>query len=131
MNRSISGFDVDKVELKYGATFIGDFPTKLKNGGWGDCGAVFYQHNPQPHHSPYFGLYIGEKTVIYDASYLLTTPFTGVKVGDGYVWSRHVQDFREVPGGFIDGGFDYFRCGGNPSPKAVSLKIEGAKVVEC
>lgn len=130
--KSITGFDVVKVEKKYGATFIGDFPVKLKSGNWGNSGAVFYQPNPDitKGHKNYFGLIVSDTAFIYDASYLEGKEFTGVKQADGtYIWSRHVHDFREVDGGFIDGGFDYTRVGGNP--KTVTLKIQKEKVVEC
>jgi hypothetical protein len=132
MERSISGFDIEAVEKKYNATFIGDFPIKLKGGNWGNASAVFYQPNPDlsKGYKHLFGLYLGEPPVIFDASYLDGHEFVGVKLADGsYVWSRHVHDFRDVPGGFIDGGFDYYRVGGDP--KVVNLKIEKDKVVEC
>jgi hypothetical protein len=131
MKNSISGFNITYVEKKYGATFIGDFPVKLKNGNWGQAGAVFYQPNPDVSkgHTNYFGLAITDTgAVIYNASYLLDTNFSGVKVGDEYIWSRHVHDYREVLGGFIDGGFDYFRH--SVPLDTVMLKIEKDKIVE-
>lgn len=131
--QSIAGFDIAKVEKRYSAIFIGDFPVKLKSGGWGDAGAVFYQPNPDVSkgHSHYFGLVLSPDLAywIYDAAFIEGKEFIGVKQADGsYVWSRFRHDFREVEDGFIDGGFDYTRIGGNP--KTVTLKVEKDKIVE-
>lgn len=136
---SISGFNIPEVEKRYGATFIGDFPVKLKGGNWGNPGAVFYQPNPDVSkgHKHLFGLvntasgdFGDDMTFIYDASWLDGFEFDGVKQNDGsYAWSRYRHDYREVDGGFIDGGFDYFRR--STSLNVVKLKIEKDKVVEC
>ena len=127
-------FDIEKVEKKYNATYVGDFPTKRKTGGWGSAGAVFYDPNPDldKGHKSLFGLFFdfyNEKAVIYDATYLEGRVFTGVMLNDGeYLWSRDVHDYREVPGGAIDGGFDYARVIGDV--KVVNLTIKKGKVVE-
>jgi len=129
---SITPFDIPAVEKKYGATFVGDFPTKTTTG-WGYAGAVFYQPNPDVDkgHSHLFGLatFVDDSTIIYNASYLDGHKFYGVRDGDTYLWSRYVHDFREVPGGFLDGGFDYFRRVGNPKNE-VTLMIKDGVVVE-
>lgn len=38
-----------------------------------------------------------------------------------YRYSSYVHDFVNVPGGFIDGGFNYLRIGGTPKLKTFSL----------
>jgi hypothetical protein len=54
-----------------------------------------------------------------------TEEFTGVLGTDGTVYfSRYRNDFRNIPGGFVDGGRDYLRCGGQIcTTDRVSLKI--------
>ena len=131
MTDQITPFDISKVEEKYKAKFIGEFPVKLRAGGWGPAGAVFYQPTPDTSkgHKHLFGLYFGgDKAVIYDASYLDGYIFSGVELPDGtFVWSRHVHDYREVPGGALDGGFDYLKVLGKVS--LVGLQIKEGKVV--
>ena len=127
-------FNIEMVEKKHNAKYVGDFPTKLRGGGWGNAGAVFYKANPdiEKGHKHLFGLYydpFNDMAVIYDASYLDGFVFTGVMLNDGqYVWSRDRHDYREVPGGAIDGGFDYCRAIGDV--KLIKLHIKEGKVVE-
>lgn len=126
-------FDIKTVEKKYNATFVGDFPIKTPQG-WGSAGAVFYQANPDTSlgHKHLFGLHYNpftQQAVIYDASYLDGMKFTGAMLDDGmYAWSRDRHDYRQVPGGALDGGFDYTRVIGNP--KLATLQIKDGKVVE-
>jgi hypothetical protein len=131
MADQLTPFDIPKVEEKYKALFIGEFPVKLMSGGWGPAGAVFYQPNPDitKGHKKLFGLYFSRDTAtIYDASYLEGVLFTGVALDDDtFVWSRDRHDYREVHGGAIDGGFDYLRVLG--SPKTVRLQIKEGKVI--
>lgn len=129
---SISGLNVEVIEKKYNAKYIGDFPTKT-NTGWGGAGAVFYQANPDTGkgHTHLFGLfrYPDDTVVIYDASWLEGYVFSGLDIDGEYIWSRDRHDFRQKDGSFVDGGFDYFRAGGDLS-KRVNLTIKNGEVVK-
>ena len=121
-------FNVDVVNEKYGSTFVGYFPIKLKIGGWGAAAAVFYQPNPKTElgHSNYFGLYVDDycKPVIFNADYI-TEGWTGAKADDGeLLWSEYRHDFHTSKDGsvWVDGGFDYIRT---DSPnKLVRLNVK-------
>lgn len=132
MKTSLLPFNIEVVENKYNAKFVGDFPIKTKHG-WGSPSAVFYQANPDidKGHSHLFGfvMTLSDEAVVFDASYLDGHTFYGVKVGDEYVWSRYSHDFRDVPGGALDGGFDYLRVIGSVKD-IVELQIVNGVVTE-
>ena len=60
-------------------------------------------------------------------------PMTGVMSPDGEVHiSRFRHDYREIPGGFIDGGRDYLRLGGDACqyPKVRIRMVDGEFMFE-
>lgn len=130
---TVTPFDIPYIEKKYNAKYVGDFPIKTRTG-WGYPGAVFYDPNPDVSkgHKHLFGFYHEENTdstIVYDATYLEGMEFLGTRLHDGeFAWSRYRHDNREVPGGFIDGGFDYLRACGEV--KIIKLKIVDGKVTE-
>lgn len=109
------------VEEKYGATYVGDFPGKTRDGGWtADIAlAVFYMPEPNaPYTNRYFGLLIDISAAIHggpmrlmitDADYVEGHVFDAILTDDGIVYSTCRHDYREVNGASIDGGWDYYR----------------------
>jgi len=120
------------VEEKYGATFMGSWTIKTKDGGWFDEPVdVFYQPNPDTSkgHSHYFGIFIrtGE-AFITNAESAFSEPITGVLTKNGDVLvSRFRHDFQSKDGSMIDGGRDYLRM--NAGDKTVAITVEGDKFV--
>ena len=121
------------VEEKYGgATFMGAWAIKKKDGGWFDEPVdVFYQPNPDTSkgHSHYFGIFIrtGE-AYITNAESAFSEPITGVVTKNGDVLvSRFRHDFQSKDGAMIDGGRDYIRK--NAGDKTVSITVEGDKFI--
>lgn len=108
---------IELVEEKYGARYIGYWTVRNKKGNWTeepvDC---FY--NPDPNldrgHSNYFGMFTMDGNVyIVNAESAFETPITGILLESGEcLVSRHRHDFVEKDGCFIDGGRDYCRVGG-------------------
>jgi hypothetical protein len=130
-----SPFDIKKVEQKYNAKYVGEFPTVLKDGTWSFPTSVFYVAKPDldKGHKHYFGLHLamGGKIMIHDASYLAAMEFSGVKAKNGQLlWSSYVHDYNTSDDGsvWIDGGFDYVRC--DAGAELVKLRIIEDKVVE-
>ena len=128
----------DAVEAKYGATYVGDFPGKVRGGGWtADIAvSVFYQPEPKaPYTNRYFGLFNDisalafggqSRLMITDADYVEGREFDALLTPEGIVYSTCRHDYREVGGSSIDGGWDYYRGNGGPVIKArvMNGKIE-------
>lgn len=111
-------FDIEAVEKKYGATYVGELCIKLKTGEWTNFAvSVFYQKTPaKPEYSNYFGLYTkGGNAYITDAISAVDTSFLGVVADDGEViYSAYRHDYTTSKDGsvFIDGGREYIRRSG-------------------
>lgn len=128
------GLDIKKVEVKYGAQYIGDFCLKDVNGNWSDRpAAVFYQPNPNKAlgHTNYFGLIIQNGSLyITKGDSAFEEPIGAYLASNGeIIYSRFGHDFRTSSDGSVtvDGGRWYGRvlwAGGEP-PKSVRLVIEG------
>lgn len=116
--RGDAQFDIDKVESKYNARFVGQFCLKTVDGGWSESPAdVYYAPNPDKSqgHSHYFGL------IIQHGQLYITRGDSGVEsdisaavADDGeIIYSRYRHDYRTSADGstFIDGGRDYTHCG--------------------
>lgn len=116
--RSDAQFNIEKVEAKYNAKFVGQFALKTKDGGWsGDsCGDVYYQEKvPVEGYSNYFALIIQMgSTYITSGASGVSGIINGVIADDGeIIYSRYRHDYRTSTDGstFIDGGRDYVRGG--------------------
>ncbi len=132
---------IAKAEKMYNATFVGDFPLPLKNGGWSDLpAAVFWQekipdqYKDVPGASNYLALYARPDKSIWvtSGSYLVDRKIDALKTRKGeIIYSRYRHDYRESKDGgcFVDGGFDYFRWGGDDG-KHILLKLDRDKLVE-
>jgi len=122
--------DIAKVEQKYHASWVGQFPLKDVDGMWTNfCGDVYYQESlPHPGYSHYFALVRrNDGIVITSGQSAVEGVFAGVVAEDGEViYSRYRHDYRTSKDGtvFVDGGRDYTRASG----KLVQLSIEGGKI---
>lgn len=126
--------NIEKVEEKYNAKYIGDFALKLKNGGWSEePAAVFYVEEPDisKGHSHYFGLVFQHNPYqpndydmfITKGDSAFENGLTGVVADNGEVIvSCFTHDFKYSEDGsvFTDGGMQYLRTN---SLNTVKLKI--------
>lgn len=128
-----TGINTDAVGKHYNGKYIGDFCIRTKSGAWGeDPVSVFYQENPpDPSYSNYFGIFVRFGVVyITNAASAFEEPIIGAVTSDGEViYSRFRHDFRQAGSFFVDGGRDYFRCGGAVLPRQVTLVIDKDKLV--
>lgn len=118
---------VKVIEEKYGATFMGHWAVKQKDGQWSnDPVDVFYQPNPdvEKGHSKYFGIYINKgEAYVTNAESAFSAEITGVLTENNEVLvSRFRNDFQQKDGAMIDGGRDYTRSSGTRT--YVEVKIE-------
>ncbi len=112
-------FNIEEVEKKYNAVYMGDFSLQTKSGHWSDSpAAIFYVENPDisKGHSHYFGLFIRYNDPIDpdDTSVLITRgdsafsePLQGIKADNGEVivsCYRHHYIESEDKSVMIDGG---------------------------
>lgn len=109
---------------KYKAKYLGYFAMPRKNGNWTEEPVeLFYVENPDRSlgHSNYFAMYYqrnydGSKgpLLIANGEKCFDSPLLGVVDPKGEVHiSRYRHDMHGIPGGFIDGGRDYVRLGGD------------------
>ncbi len=107
--------DIAKVEDKYKAKWVGQFPLKTRDDGWSESPAdVYYQTEPPiKGYSNYFGLLYQQGSLyIVDASIISIKKFVAIAADDGeIIYSRYRHDYRTSSDKsvFIDGGFDYTR----------------------
>lgn len=131
--------DIEKLELKYNAKYIGQFPLKNKNGNYVNFPAyVFYQENPpQPDYSNYFALYycpLRCSMFITGAQEISEREYTGVICEDGetVLYSRFRHDYRTADEGktMIDGGSDYIRANLNNKTVKLGIVKDELKVID-
>ena len=120
--------NIPMVESKYKATYIGEFALRSKEGGWASQPvSIFYQEEPHPEGSNYFGLFLSPLTgnvMITNGIAATEHIWTGLKVSEGRViYSAYRHDFHKDPESelFIDGGPDYLHTNGT---EFVSFKID-------
>jgi len=126
--RSESKFNIEKVEEKYKAKFVGQLCLRVRDGGWhgDDCGDVYYQEVPPVEgYSKYFALIIQHGTTyITSGASAVEGIINGVIANDGeIIYSRYRHDYRTSTDGstFIDGGRDYVR--GGATGRYINMKI--------
>lgn len=123
------GIDVEKVEKKYNATFVGDFCIKDRNGEYTtQTVAIFWQETPPVQgYSHYLGLLWRDDTLmITSGETAFDSPITALVASNGeIVYSRHRHDFRTSKDGSvtIDGGRDYVRIVGDYSVRAPQVRL--------
>jgi hypothetical protein len=107
-----------RIEQHHAVVYLGDFAVPLTNGNWSDQPyPVFWQEIlKQPDHKHYITIYPdGDDFYIADATGVAAHAWDAVPAQSGEViYSRFHHDYRESHDGsvFVDGGADYFRCGG-------------------
>jgi len=134
---------IEIVSEKYKAKYLGYFAMPQKNGNWTEEPFdLFYVENPDRSlgHSNYFAMFYQRNYDMSKGPLLITNgekcfdePFTGVMSRDGEVHlSRFRHDSRNIPGGFIDGGRDYLRLGGEACnyPKVRVTVVDGEFMFE-
>ena len=135
-NTSLQPINVEVIEEKYNAVYIGDFCLKTTDGGWSEFPiAIFYQPNPdiEAGHTNYFGIFVNEhhQIIITNGESAFSEPINGLITDNGTViYSRYRHDYVTSKNGelFIDGGRDYCRFGGSHS-RLVKLLIDKDKLI--
>lgn len=124
--REHANFNVDVVEARYNAKFVGQLCLKTVNGMWGENVAdVYYVQNPDTSlgHSHYFALFgRGESVYITRGDSAVEPIISAVVANDGeIIYSAYRHDYRISKDNsvFIDGGRDYTRAGRN----TIGLKV--------
>lgn len=118
--------NIETVEAKYNANWVGQMPLRLKNGEWSDMPAdVYWQETPPVEgYSNYFAIiHRGGKLYITGAASAVEGTFNAVVADNGEViYSRCRHDYRSSKDGsvFIDGGRCYCR---SSITKVIQLKI--------
>lgn len=121
-------FNIPKIEQHYEATYVGQFCVPQKNGEWTDFAvAVFYQKNPKPGHSHYFGIHKNAdgKAVIFNATDAVSGTFYGqVALSGEVIYSAFSHDYceSEDKSVVIDGGRVYTKINGLAN-RFVMLKV--------
>lgn len=120
--------DIKKLEEKYNARYVCD--TALRQGDeWADKAvAIFYQEEPHPHGSQYFGIFRQQgEFYICNAISAVGVPMAAVVADDGeVVFSRFHHDYRTSTDGsvFIDGGREYIRTNVFDDERIVYVMID-------
>lgn len=122
--------NVEAVEKKYNATYVGDFCVKTKHGWSEQPIAIFWQVKPPVEgYSHYFGLLArDDKIMITDGSTAFSEPISGIVADNGEViYSRYRHDYHSSFDGSVtvDGGRDYMRCSGNIHSPHVHIVADG------
>lgn len=128
--------NIDKVEKKYNATWVGQLSLKTKDGNWSsdNCGDVYYQETPPVEgYSNYFALIFQQGSLfITSGESAVEGIITAVEADDGeIIYSRYTHDYRcsKDDSVFVDGGRSYVRTG--VGYKLHHLKIVDGKFVKC
>lgn len=134
--------DLDYVEQRYNAKYVGDFCIRTKFGWQQDsCAAIFWQETPPvAGYSNYFALvfqmsHIDDKPTLFITSgaSAFEKPIVGIVADNGeVVHSRYAHDFRSSTdfSVTIDGGQDYVRLVGDKSMNArqVHIIVDGPNI---
>lgn len=136
MEKNYYGFDIEKVEEKYKAKYIGDFEINEKK----PVLAVFYQPNPKTElgHSSYFGLFVepfSTKIFITNAQDILKKEYPAIELPNGeYLMSTYTHDYKERLIGddfyMIDGGGGFYIRYSPPDVKIDKFVVKEDKLVK-
>jgi hypothetical protein len=116
--RANSLYNIEKVEEKYNAKWVGQLQLKDRYGNWTSdtFGDIYYQETPPVEgYSNYFALYLQNGTAyITSGASAVSGIINGVEADDGQIiYSRCRHDMRcsNDKSVWIDGGRDYIRSG--------------------
>lgn len=138
-----SDIAVDKVEREYGGKYIGDFAIMAKQGWTTQPAMIFWQETPpNPSYSNYYAIiknHIGQ-FLITDGSSVADIPIPGlenIQTGE-IIYTSYKYDYQSclidddiTDRMFIDGGYEFYRYGGGPKTRLVTLVIrDGVLQVE-
>ena len=125
--REDSKYNIEGVEKKYNAKYVGQHTLKGINGEWIDdsIGDFFYQENPPLGYSKYMVLFVRDGlSFISTGCYIDGLEIQAIKSDDGeIIYSRNNHDYRvsKDKSVWIDGGRSYTR--GPTSVNYMTLKI--------
>ena len=117
---------IAKIENMYNAKYVFESCLKTRYGGWSNYPvAIFYTEEAHPEGSNYFGLYrddYGRFMITNGIS--ATEEFDALQIGEDIIYSRYRHDYREMNGGMVDGGRDYFK---HSADRGVGVKLKVVK----
>ena len=133
--------NIEYVEKKYSAKYIGDFSIKQTSGNYTDYPlAIFYVKNPDTSkgHSHYFGIgfldiIVLDGEVNYNKAYITRGDsafenITGLQLANGNVLiSSYGHDYVKERDSFIDGGRDYCRYSLSEGDQLVKVEMINGK----
>jgi hypothetical protein len=131
---SVVGIDINAVEEKYNAIFVGDFCLKSKKFGWVNApAAIFYQKViPVVGYTHYFALFESEgKLLITAGESAITDPISAIRAADGeIIYSKYRHDNVTSKDGScnIDGGREYCHWSATKGTQHVQLRVVKDKV---
>jgi len=133
-------FDTAKVEKIYSekdGELVKYVCTSATNEHAAHAADIFYRETPHPEFgNRYFGLYKNPysytalSTFISNADLIETLEFGMIEGPDGWEYSQHRHDFRQVGRCAVDGGRSYFRRAGDLSVPVKYMKIVDGKFLE-
>ena len=94
---------------------------------------IFYRETPHPEFgNRYFGLYLhnDNQIMITNADRLEDLEFGMIEGPNGWEYSQHRHDYRQVGECAVDGGRAYFKRAGNLDAPVKYMKIVDGKFVE-
>lgn len=123
---------IQKIEERYGATYVFESQLKLRSDRWSEfSAAVFYCEEPHPKGSNWFGIWENHgRFMISNATSAVDEPFFGAVAENGdVIFSRHCSDCRESEDRtvFVDGGRSHFRS--DLEHEIVKMKVVRDRVV--
>lgn len=139
--QNTTGLDINRIEQKHHAKYMGDFCLKTTSGEWStEPAAIFWQETPPVEgYSNYFGI-IRQRGVLFITSgaSAFKEPIRAAVAKNGeIIYSRWRHDYRGSTDGsvHVDGGRDYYKCSFQSDkyiPASVLLVPEGPtlKVME-
>ena len=129
LRKETTWLDIQKVEERFKAHYVGNFAAPLKSGvRTHEAYPVFYNPNPDESkgHKHYFLLVRnGLNLMISDATFVDGAPISAVVADDGeIIYSSAVHDYRLSTDetAMIDGGFDYCRYTAKNRPITITVK---------
>lgn len=125
-------FNVETVEQHYSAKDgvpVRYVCTSAPNSVADYAADIFYRESPHPEFgNRYFGLYVnhyagGPQIMITNADKIEELEFGMIEGADGWEYSQHRHDYRQVGGCAIDGGRAYVRRVGDVSVPVKTMRL--------
>lgn len=127
--------NVEAIEKKYDAIYVGDFCTKNIYGEWANIPtALFWQEKPKCGYNNYFLIYFNnqDNICITSGKTVVDCEIDGIVADDGeIIFSRYRHDCNwSIDGSvMIDGGRDYTRVGGKINNQQVKISFDKSNLV--